>query len=95
VNESLNQFYTRALEVLRRPAVRNGKWRLLECAPAWDGNGSWDTFIAFAWQGPDSARVLVAINYAGHPKPVLRPRAVRGPRRPPLAAPRPSRGRRF
>ena len=67
VNESLKQFYARLLEVLRRPAARDGEWRLLECAPAWDGNGSNDAFIAFAWQGADGVRVLVAVNYAAHP----------------------------
>ena len=67
VNESLEQFYARLLEVLRRPAVRDGEWRLLECAPAWDGNGSNDAFIAFAWRGADGVRVLVAVNYAADP----------------------------
>jgi hypothetical protein len=66
VNESLKQFYARLLEMLRCPAVRDGEWRLLECAPAWDGNGSNDAFIAFAWQDADGARVLVTVNYAGH-----------------------------
>jgi Alpha amylase, catalytic domain len=66
VNESLRQFYTRLLDVLQRPAVRDGDWRLLECAPAWDGNGSNDAFVAFVWQGGDGARLLVAVNYAAH-----------------------------
>jgi hypothetical protein len=66
VNESLRQFYTRLLDVLQRPAVRDGDWRLLECAPAWDGNGSNDAFVAFAWQGGDGARLLVAVNYTAH-----------------------------
>jgi Alpha amylase, catalytic domain len=66
VNESLEKFYARLLEVLRHLAVRDGEWRLLECAPAWDGNSSNDAFIAFAWQGADDARVLVAVNYASH-----------------------------
>ncbi len=34
-----------------RPALRDGKWQLLECAPAWDGNWTYDCFVAFAWQG--------------------------------------------
>ena len=29
---------TRLLAVLRQPVVRDGQWRLLECAPAWEGN---------------------------------------------------------
>jgi hypothetical protein len=52
--------------VLRHPAVRDGQWRLLECAPAWEGNGSNDAFIAFAWQSAGDARVLVAVDYASH-----------------------------
>jgi Alpha amylase, catalytic domain len=64
-NESLRQFYDRLLSVLRRPALREGDWRVLECVPAWDGNWTWDSFVAFAWQGA-SDRVLVAVNYADH-----------------------------
>ena len=64
-NESLQQFYDRLLSVLRRPVVREGDWRLLECVPAWDGNWTWDSFVAFSWQGA-SGPVLVAVNYADH-----------------------------
>jgi len=67
VNRPLKQFYGRLLDVLRRPAVRQGQWQLLECVPAWDGNGSSDAFIAFAWQDSGAARLLVAVNYASHP----------------------------
>jgi len=55
------------LEVLRRDALRQGRWQLLECVPAFDGNGSSDAFIACAWQVPDGERVIVCVNYAGHP----------------------------
>ena len=61
---SCKQFYDRLLAVLRQPVVRDGQWQLLECAPAWDGNWTWDCFLAFAWQGPDGERLLVAVNYA-------------------------------
>ena len=47
-----------------RPVVRDGRWQLLECAAAWDGNWTCDCFIAFAWQGPGGERMLVAVNYA-------------------------------
>jgi hypothetical protein len=66
VNRPLNEFYERLLEVLRKPVVRNGQWQLLQCVPAWDGNGSSDAFIACSWQDPDDARLLVAVNYAPH-----------------------------
>jgi hypothetical protein len=63
-DETLHQFYDRLLAVLRRPTVRNGQWRLLDCAPAWDGNGTWDSFLIYAWQGSGSDRLLVTVNYA-------------------------------
>lgn len=61
---ALSQFYDRLLAVLREPAVRDGEWRLLDCAPAWEGNWTWDGFICFAWEGQEGRRVLVAVNYA-------------------------------
>ena len=58
------KFYDRLLAVLRQPVVRDGQWQLLECSPAWDGNWTWDCFLAFAWQGARAERLLVAVNYA-------------------------------
>jgi len=65
-NESLRQFYDRLLSALRRPVVRDGDWRLLECLPAWDGNWTCDSFVAFEWQGSGGDRLLVAVNYSDH-----------------------------
>jgi hypothetical protein len=59
-------FYDHLLECLKDPAFREGDWQLLECRPAWDGNGTWDSFVAFSWTGPGEARRLVAVNYAPH-----------------------------
>ncbi len=52
--------------MLLRPAVRDGDWSLLGCLPAWDGNWTWDCFIASFWQGEDGQRRLIAVNYAGN-----------------------------
>jgi len=64
IDERLKEFYGRLLAVLRRPVVREGKWQLLDCTPAWDGNWTHDCFLAFAWQGPGAERLLVTVNYA-------------------------------
>jgi hypothetical protein len=64
-DDGVKRFYERLLGVLRKPVVRNGDWRLLECVPAWDGNWTWDGFLAFGWQ-LDTARMLVVVNYAGN-----------------------------
>ena len=66
VNHQLKLFYERLLAVLREPALRGGDWRLLQCDPAWDGNWTWDCFIAFAWHGQDGARLMVAVNYSSN-----------------------------
>jgi hypothetical protein len=64
VNEDLKQFYDRLLAVLRQSVVREGQWQLLECTPAWEGNWTWDCFVAFGWQHPAGERLLVTVNYA-------------------------------
>jgi glycosidase len=65
-NPEIQGFYAQLLAILRRPAVRKGQWRLLECTPAWEDNWTWDCFIAFAWQGAEEERLLVVVNYAPH-----------------------------
>jgi glycosidase len=65
-NTDLKQFYDRLLAVLRQPVVKDGQWQLLDCEPAWDGNWTWDSYAAFAWQDAMGNRLLVAVNYASH-----------------------------
>ncbi len=60
----LERFYQRLLGALRKPAVRDGAWKLLECTPAWEGNWTHDCFIAYVWEGVNGERSIVAVNYA-------------------------------
>jgi hypothetical protein len=68
VNPDLRKFYDRLLSTLRRPEPGDGQWQLLECSPAWDGNGTWDSFICFAWRGSETrgsnGSSLIVVNYA-------------------------------
>lgn len=66
IDRRLQMFYERLRSVLRQPLLREVGWQLLECRPAWDGNGSWDAFIAYAWQERDGHRLIVAVNYSDH-----------------------------
>jgi len=65
-DEKLKPFYERLSAVLGLAVVRSGSWRLLECIPAWEGNWTWDCFIAYAWEGLEGERLLAAVNYAPH-----------------------------
>jgi hypothetical protein len=60
----LEAFYGHLLDALRLHMFRNGDWQLLECKQAWDGNWTWDCFIAFAWRGQDGQQAIIAVNYA-------------------------------
>ena len=64
VDPKIEQSYDRLLKVLRRPIVRDGHWQLLECVPAWEGNWTWDNFVAFSWKHPEGGRLIVAVNYS-------------------------------
>ena len=85
LDTALHQFYGRLLAVLRQPIVRDGRWGLLECAPAWDGNWTSECFIAWSWHAQDGQRRLMTVNYAGNqsqcyvrfPEPELSGHAVR------------------
>jgi hypothetical protein len=67
VDADLQAFYGKLLDCTRRPEVRRGQWRLLHCQAAWEGNATWDRFIAFSWDGPNHERMLVAVNYGPTP----------------------------
>ncbi len=71
VDPAVQEFYARLLAVLKEPVVRQGSWQMLDCAPAWQDNWTWDDFIAYAWQAgppvadaPGSSKLLIAVNYA-------------------------------
>jgi hypothetical protein len=66
IDPSLQEFYRKLLEVLHLSVFREGDWQLLECQPAWESNWTSDCFIAFAWQGLDGKRVIIAVNYASN-----------------------------
>lgn len=63
LNADLRDFYRELLAVIKQPLFCDGQWRMLECESAWDGNGSWDSFVAFAWES-NGRRALVTVNYA-------------------------------
>lgn len=66
VDHKIEQFYSLLLAQLKETAFREGEWRLLSCTTAWQGNESWDAFVAFAWTGADKKRRLVVVNYSDH-----------------------------
>jgi len=66
-DKEIKEFYDHLLAILRKPIVKSGEWQGLTCRPAWDGNGSWDSFVAHSWRGSRGERMLFAVNYAPHP----------------------------
>jgi hypothetical protein len=67
VDERIAEFYARLLDLLRRPILRSGTWRLVEVRPAWEGNWTWNGFVAYAWTAEDGGeRLLVVANVQPH-----------------------------
>jgi len=66
LNTDVQEFYMELLAVIKMPVLRDGAWQLLACEPAWEGNGSWDSFISYAWQGTSGERIIIVVNYAAH-----------------------------
>jgi len=65
-DKEIKDFYEQLLAILRKPVVKSGEWQSLSCQPAWERNGSWDSFVAHAWSGPGNERMLIVVNYASH-----------------------------
>jgi hypothetical protein len=84
VDGRLARFYGALLALLRDRLVRDGAWRLLNVAPAWDGNPTHDGFVAFGWRLGER-RLVVVVNlgstrgqcYVGAPLDDLRGASVR------------------
>ncbi len=62
-NEEIHKFYLQLLDCLKHPAFHSGQWRLLECRPAWEGNPTWEQFVAFSWDG-GGENFMIVVNYA-------------------------------
>ena len=63
VDPGVQSFYGRLLALLQQPAIPEGEWRLVECKEAWQGNPTWDRFIAFRWDHASAAHLLIVVNY--------------------------------
>lgn len=63
IDAAVQAFYERLLECLRRTQVRQGRWSLHTCRPAWQGNPTVDQFVAFGWESGPEPRLLGAINF--------------------------------
>ena len=60
-------FYDKLLSTLRCDAFRDGVWSSIAPQPAWDGNPTWQDFVAYAWHGPSSGPShVVVVNYSEH-----------------------------
>jgi hypothetical protein len=58
---AVRAFYGRLLDILRNPVLRNGAWRLVAPAEAWQGNWTWSGFVPALWDGQGYGDSLLAI----------------------------------
>ena len=65
-DREIEAFYRDLLALLRKHPVNRDR-RMLECRSAWDGNGTWDSFIACSWRDTSGELMLLVVNYAPLP----------------------------
>lgn len=63
--ETLHLFYQKLLAFIRRPALRDGGWRLCDVS-GWPDNRSHENILAWQWSGGNDP-CLVVVNYSDHP----------------------------
>lgn len=63
---ALRSFYTKVLEAMKHPTLRDGNWQLLRSEPAWRENGTNEDVIAFGWDKIASEPIVVAVNFSDH-----------------------------
>jgi hypothetical protein len=63
IDAAVQAFYEKLLECLKRPQLREGRWGLYTCRPAWEGNSTADQFIAFGWEPNPGPRLLAAVHF--------------------------------
>lgn len=66
VNESLQFFYTKVINISQTEAIQKGNWKLLQTLTAWEGNFTYKKILAWLWNKDDQT-ILVAVNYSNHP----------------------------
>jgi glycosidase len=59
----LSQFYDRLLAICGRQVFHEGEWSVVPAGPAWEGNGSHDSLLAWTWRTPAELKA-VAVNYS-------------------------------
>jgi hypothetical protein len=66
VNRKLEVFYSKLLDLLTWPVLKTGNWQLLNIKPAWEGNETWDAYVAFGWTGLKGEIVLIVVNFSAN-----------------------------
>lgn len=66
LDPEIRAFYDRLLAILKLDVAKNGEWHLLDCRPAWDGNWTWDCFIAYAWRNDAGDCLVPVVNFRAH-----------------------------
>jgi len=67
VDEALRDFYGRLLRAVADPALRAGTWHLFAPKPAWEGNLTWERFLAWIWETEREESLLAVINFSSQP----------------------------
>ncbi len=66
VDQTIRAFYDRLLVCVDQSALRDGRWQLLPCTPAWEGNWTSDCFVCFSWSVAGELPLVIVTNYSAN-----------------------------
>ena len=67
INQDCVTFYATLLRVLKETsAFRDGAWSQIDPQPAWPGNRTSESFVAYTWALDASSGYVVVVNYGGN-----------------------------
>jgi glycosidase len=62
VNQPVKDFYSKLLQVINAPVLREGNWSLCQCT-GWPDNSSYQNLLAWSWIN-ETDRYLIVINFS-------------------------------
>ncbi len=67
IDQEIHAFYSELLLVLKETdGFRGGDWSQIQPAPAWQGNGRSNGFVAYSWSGKNGHSYVIVVNYSEH-----------------------------
>jgi hypothetical protein len=64
IDFDIKNFYENLLRIVDLPIFATGKHHLIGCNYAWEGNPTWENFVAIGWESPEHNPLVIVVNFS-------------------------------